>query len=388
MKRILIITEVFPSGLTGTSVKTRNTIEHLLNLGFIIDVCCLHHPDMVLLPLTHRNLKIYVNPWKTYQRRSLVYIFRLLSQIFTFVPYQIKQVYSGEIEKQTSTLIEQNKYTYIFYDGYSILQYLNRKKSSAIYIDDEDFTELYRNRYVFEKNIFKKIFYLTEFWKSGVYEKKKFKYISQIWAISQNTFKRFQNITSAKISVMPTLVPFHKSVWNSLSSDIVFTGTLNWEENVNGLNWFLENCWKEIHNQKPNVLLYISGQLADSNYINYLQSFPNIKYIGYEKDLAKLYSKCALAISPVFINAGIKVKILTYMGYGLPVVALKISTLGLSSLDGILVANNSQEFIDAVIYLLNDKKLRQQLSEEGLNNIKKNHSKTKLKKFLIAVGIS
>ena len=64
---------------------------------------------------------------------------------------------------------------------------------------------------------------------------------------------------------------------------------------------------------------------------------------------------------------------LTYLSYGVPVVALKQATWGMASVDGVNVASE-ETFADKIVELLQDPKLREQLSKKALKNINQNHS--------------
>ena len=57
--KFLFISETYPSGLTGTSVKTRNNILHRLNQGHQGDVICINFDTLVTKELKHENLNIF-----------------------------------------------------------------------------------------------------------------------------------------------------------------------------------------------------------------------------------------------------------------------------------------------------------------------------------------
>lgn len=379
-RKILIISQVYPSGATGTTVKTRNTILHLLRHGCDIDVCCVHNEKMVKNELSARGLRIYYVYTEILTKFTPRHIARALSLVFSPTPFRVEKLKSHKLAILISILTTQHSYDHVLFDGFSTLQYATKRDTRNIYIDDEDITDLLRRRYHEENNIFLKTFFAIEYWKCRWYEKKYLNRVSQIWAISQNSFDRLRTLSQAKNFFMPTLVSLQNNVFQKDSNNIVFTGLLSWAENRNGLIWFLKNHWSSILSEFPKTKLYVTGQLADKNLQTFLLSQNNIIYKGYVPDLATIYKHCALAVAPIQINAGIKVKILTYLSYGLPVVALRQATWGLTEQKGIISANES-DFSLSVIKVLQDSQLRTTLSNEAQENIKNNHSNKILDEF-------
>jgi len=385
-KRLLFITQVYPSGATGTTVKTRNTLSFLLAKGFEIDVCCVHHQAMVKNEFVAKGLRIFTVPKEVVSKVNLKYFLKAAAVVLSPLPFRIKKMYDKRLEILFSVLENNFTYDYVFFDGFSTLQYAKRYQKNYIYIDDEDISDLLAKRGRETTSILLKLFFKLERLKCLNYELKFLPRVSQLWAISPNTHKRLKKLTKAKSILMPTVVPFKQNAYRKQSKDIVFSGLLSWMENVQGLKWFLENHWERILQERPTTKLIITGQLASEELQNYLKDFRNVILKGYVDDLFEVYSKCALAISPILINSGIKVKVLTYLSYGLPVVALSQSTWGMSSSKG-LGATNEESFGRAVVSLLKNDEERHTLASEGISNIKKYHSDQTLENFFHKVGI-
>lgn len=385
--RILLVTEDFPSGLNGTSVKTRNTLIYLLERGFLVDVCCFHFPDFKVHGLKHRGLKVFTATTPRHPRFSPAYLWQWLTAIFSLTPLSLKRLFNPELASRIKNLVQKNQYDAIFYDGYSTLQYLVKQDSAnsakQIYIDDEDFTDLFRQRLILEKSYLIKFFYLTEYLKSLVFESKTLPVVDQIWAISSNTQERLARISSVKTVLMPTVIPAQKNLYRGVGYNLVFTGTLNWRENVEGLTWFLKNHWPQVIKKLPQATLTVIGQGARPKFIEFLKQQKNVIYLGYAPDLSLEYQKTALAISPVLINAGIKVKTLTYLSFGLPVVSSPVAAWGLVATGGVAVAED-HNFGRLVVALLKRPRLRSYLSRQAQQNIKINYGERHLGDFLQA----
>jgi len=384
--RILIVTQMYPSGSTGTSVKTLYTIRFLAKEGFIIDICCPHYHKMVKIPLTISGVTIYPFEKQTTGKFSFAYLLRAWKSLFSWKPFRAAKLYDRVIDTTIQALRTQHRYDYIFFDGFSTIQYTKMLDESHIYIDDEDITDLMWQRTLTTPNYLLRIFYAIEWMKCLLYERIFFRRVKEIWAISPNTKKRLQTLSNAKTSLMPTIVPSHQNVFHNQSKHIIFSGLLSWQENVVGLKWFLANCWDTIHASLPDTHLYITGQMADQDFAQYIKMFPHVTLLGFIPNLTSVYNRCALAIAPIFTNAGIKVKILTYLSFGLPVVANAEATWGMTSTDGIILSEKNQ-FTDSIIHLLADQNLRTSLSKKGKNNMTLHHSEKSLRTFFTQRGI-
>jgi len=95
---------------------------------------------------------------------------------------------------------------------------------------------------------------------------------------------------------------------------------------------------------------------------------PQIICLGYVEDIYSLLKSCDIAIAPMIRGGGTRLKILDYLGAGLPVIATKkgVEGIDLVSGDDALVVNNvDNEFIHALTYLMGDKDERKRIGKNA-----------------------
>ncbi len=384
--KLLFIPETYPSGLTGTSVKTRNTIEYLLAQGHSVDVACIDYSTLTKRELTHNNLRIFSIFREGIRRMRIGLIGRLFALIFSIKPVRVNRMYDSRLQHLIEVLEYSCQYDYVFFDGFSTLQYAQQKKKNYVYIDDEDISDLVYQRMLESRNILMKAFLFSEYLRCLLFEKKTMKNVEQVWAISPNSLKRLKTLSAAKMSLMPTIIPVQKNVFSESAQNIVFAGTLSWSENKVGLQWFITHCWSKVLDACPETKLFILGQQSDESWEKLCQQYKNIELMGYVENLETIFSQSAVAISPVFINSGIKIKVLTYLSYGLPVISSDEATWGMNSTDGIL-CTSKEKFTQNLILLLKNKAMRKKLSLKAQKNISTYHSTQSLDKFFQKVKI-
>jgi len=338
-KRILWITEIYPSGSTGASIKTRNTLLFLARQGFRIDVCTTHYTTMVFKILHHKRIHIYTEQIDGAQNTINSFCKNLLNALIPFSPFSVKSMWNKNVKSCIQRLQSEYAYSSVVYDGYFSLQYAHHFQQNAIFISNEDITNLFKQRFLFHHHVAFRFFSLTEWIKGLLYEKKYIPRVTRIWTINEETKQRFIHLTRKPVTIMPMYIPLQNNVFSVSSRHLVFSGHLGWQENIEGIQWFLGECWPKIQAVYPMMHMYITGQMGDNALIAHFKQYANVHFLGYIPDLAHVYKKCALALAPMYINEGIKVKILTYLSYGLPVVARPESVKGLTQTNGIVTAS-------------------------------------------------
>ena len=88
-------------------------------------------------------------------------------------------------------------------------------------------------------------------------------------------------------------------------------------------------------------------------------------------DLQPWLDGCRLSLAPLRYGAGVKGKVNQAMAHGLPVVATTAAVEGMHLRDGhdVLVADDAQEFADAVLRLYADQALWNRISMHGRDNV-------------------
>ena len=90
----------------------------------------------------------------------------------------------------------------------------------------------------------------------------------------------------------------------------------------------------------------------------------NLKSIGFAEDIYSLLHAADLAIVPVLNGSGTRLKILDYMGTGLPIVSTKKGIEGITAKNGeeaIIVDNVNEGFINAIKHLINNEEERRKI---------------------------
>jgi hypothetical protein len=122
--------------------------------------------------------------------------------------------------------------------------------------------------------------------------------------------------------------------------------------NADGLRWFIAEVLPLVRQSVPWVRVHVTGADPPSDLLELAD--PNLIFEGHVTDLAAFYSRTRVAISPIRFGAGVKVKTVQALQYGVPVVSTSCGVEGINTygLDAISIGETSQEFADRLVVLL------------------------------------
>lgn len=131
-------------------------------------------------------------------------------------------------------------------------------------------------------------------------------------------------------------------------------GSMDWKPNIEGLNWFLEEIWPEIHKSFPNSHFYIAGRDMPEDFFD--RKIPNVHMVGEVEDAKKFITSNSIMIIPLLSGGGIRVKIIEGMALGKAIVSTSIGAEGIHyrDRDNIWIADKTEDFIDALSYFKED----------------------------------
>lgn len=177
-------------------------------------------------------------------------------------------------------------------------------------------------------------------------------------------------IPGTRIEVVPNGVNIDN--FNSIddaeevSNRIIFTGTMDYYPNINAVLYFAQQCWPLIREQVPEATWHIVGKNPSAAIQNLAQS-PGIVVTGTVADVRPYLASAAVAIAPLQIGSGTRLKILEALAMRKAVVTTGIGCEGLSvqSEKHLIIADHPQEFAQTVIKLLKKPELRATLGNAG-----------------------
>lgn len=174
-------------------------------------------------------------------------------------------------------------------------------------------------------------------------------------------------IPGLQLALVPLVreLPASREVAFEDRAGMAFIGNFQHPPNVDAVRYFLEEIWPEIHRQLPEVVFYIVGSYLPGS-LN-IQANEDVVALGYVEDLDAIFGSIRLTVAPLRFGAGLKGKVVTSLGYGVPAVVSSIAAEGMGLVDGeeVLVADGVEAFRDQVLNAYRDQRLWERLAREG-----------------------
>ncbi len=148
--------------------------------------------------------------------------------------------------------------------------------------------------------------------------------------------------------------------------DIFFIGAFAHPPNTDAVLWFCREIFPRILAREPDIRFSVIG--ADPPAQVRALASDAVHILGYVPDVSRFFDGCRLSVAPLRYGAGVKGKVNQSLAHGLPVVATSQASEGMFLRDGesVLVADEPQDFADAVLRLYRDQALWERLSAAGL----------------------
>nr|WP_319571236.1 glycosyltransferase [uncultured Draconibacterium sp.] len=161
-------------------------------------------------------------------------------------------------------------------------------------------------------------------------------------------------------------------------------GSLDWAPNQEGILWFIEKCWYEIHKKYPDLRFYVAGRNAPQWLIQKL-NVEGVVFEGEVTDAYRFMNSKAIMIVPLFSGSGMRIKIIEGMALGKSIVSTSIGAEGIDVADGenILLANDATGFVEVVTGLLEDRDSFERIGRNATLFIQQNFNNLAISKKLI-----
>ncbi len=151
-------------------------------------------------------------------------------------------------------------------------------------------------------------------------------------------------VTAPKTAVRPEQAPMR----------MLFLGDYSHQPNRKAARYLARELLPLLRATHPDIELCLAGDRADAS-IRQLGELPGVRFLGYVEDLAELLASVRCLVSPVFSGRGSRIKVLTALAHGLPVISNELGSRGISAPGTALLRGESlDELCTAVLSLCTD----------------------------------
>lgn len=215
-----------------------------------------------------------------------------------------------------------------------------------------------------QTNPIKRAVFSVEAWKMLRYERAAVRRFHHIIAVSETDRRLMAEMTdNSRITVAPTGVDLAQ--YRAIATDdaaepvVVFLGSMDWEANVDGVEYFCREIWPRIRTAVPTARFRIVGRRPVPR-VRRLAEDPSVEVTGDVPSVITHLREAAVFVVPLRVGGGTRLKIYEAMAAGRAVVSTTIGAEGLDVNDrqDIVLADDPQAFANATSSLLVDREYR------------------------------
>ena len=322
--------------------------------------------------------------------RSLGYVRRLLWR----TPYAVSRFIAPQAQQLIAQWISQKLFDVAVCDFLaSAPNFPQRLETPTALLQHNVETVLWRRRAQTEVNWLDRIVAKIEYAKMARFEPPQLRRFHRVIAVSDADRDAMSAmIDPARISVVPTGVDLSQFRYDPENKSeeglVVFTGSMDWKPNIDGVECFCNEIWPLILARVPRARFRIVGRDPDSRVRNLASD--SVEVTGSVPSVVDHVRKAAVFVVPLRIGGGTRIKIYEAMAMGKAAVSTIIGAEGLDVQDGhdIVIADQPARFADAVCTLLLDREERRRLGKSAAATAAKYDWSVITKRFVEALQLT
>lgn len=213
--------------------------------------------------------------------------------------------------------------------------------------------------------------------KMRLFEKASLARYDRVIAVSERDASIFaREFGCDRVSPIPTGVDLDYFSFSDLQladseqgGQVVFTGSMDWDANINGVQFFLREVWPLILKQRPQSRFEVIGRNPATSLLKLAKETKGVTFTGRVDDVRPHVRSGQVFVIPLRVGGGTRIKTFEAMAMGCPVVSTTLGVEGLDVVDEehLLIRDDPAEFAQAVLSLLDQPELGQAMALAARN---------------------
>jgi polysaccharide biosynthesis protein PslH len=290
------------------------------------------------------------------------------------VPYGVAKYRSGAFRNALDRLLQERRFDAVVCDFLvPVVNLPERLPCPAILFTHNVEAEIWRRHAENARNPLSR-FLLAQQWKRMLrFERAalaRFDLVLAVSAADRETFQRlYPDALRTPAHVVQTGVDTRYFVPQPTAerrAHLVFTGSMDWLPNEDGMQYFVREILPRIRQVEPDATLSIIGR-APTPAVRRLADDAGIEVTGRVDDVRPHIAAGSVYVVPLRIGGGTRLKIFEAMSMGKAVVSTTIGAEGLPVTSGrnIVIADEPARFAQAVVHMIRDVDARRRIEAEA-----------------------
>ena len=229
-------------------------------------------------------------------------------------------------------------------------------------------SDIWQRHVATEHNSARRLLYTIEYRKMLAYERRMVREFDHVIAVSEHDRQLMAAwVDPSRISVVPTgvdLSQYRPEPGAAIDSAlVVFIGAMDWEPNVDAVEFFCTEIWPSVLSDIPNARFRIVGRNPGRRVLKFQSS--SVEVTGRVSSVIDHLRSAAAVVVPLRIGGGTRLKIYEAMACGKAIVSTLVGAEGLDVHNGkdILLVDNARAFTEALLMVLKNADIRRRYEQ-------------------------
>ena len=330
-----------------------------------------------LAPIFH---KVVTHPLRVSTGRGFGEAIGYLASFFSPLPYSFSKYCRPEVTSHLREVLTTGQYDIILCDFVNAAPVVPFDLGIPVVIFTHNVEAMiWRRHWEVTVNPVWKFVFKREYAKMRTAEMDYLRRSTHVLTVSDTDTAFFaKDLSPAKITTIPTGVDidYFQPTDGEEPDSLVFTGSMDWMPNEDGILYFVNAILPLIRKQRPNVKLWVVGRRPGKKIQALAESDPGIVVTGRVEDIRPFIAKGAVYIVPLRVGGGTRLKIFEAMAMGKAVISTTIGAEGLPVTNGsdIVLADEPNFFADEVCRLLDSPRERKRIGDAARRIVEEKYS--------------
>jgi glycosyltransferase involved in cell wall biosynthesis len=311
-------------------------------------------PDLGRLTELCRSVEVVSHPF-TFGRHPIRQLAVAAASTVSHQPYRLRKFDSRRLSATIERLRASRPYAFIHHDQFGVAPYRSADLPSTFTHQNVE-SEIYRLGASQARDPLRRIWLAREQQKLAAAERSILGGFDEVFVLAAEDAALLADLGVTRTSVLPMPAPpLATPRTPPLEPTILSLGSMSWFGVTKGLLWFAAEVLPLVRAAVPGVRWRIVGAHPNRR-IRQLADQPGIEVLGHVTDLSPIVESTRLAIVPLSVAGGIRMKLLDFMAWRIPSVATSLASRGLAFEDGqgTWRRDDPAGFAEAVVRLLAD----------------------------------
>lgn len=329
--------------------------------------------DKVISNESFQQLENFCTQIHLYRLSKWMIAVQLFISFFLNRPFQVGYFYDPRIKRKISNELIKLQPDHIYCQLIRVSEYVKNYHSCPKTLDYMDALSKGMERRILKSNFFMRWLIRSESQRLSQYERIIFSYFEFKTIISEQDRELIMHPERNKIVCIPNGIDKEafQPMKQKATYDLVFVGNMSYAPNIEAVEFI-----NELLIIKPDLTCLIAGADTGVAVRKIAEKNKQITLLGWVDDIRNAYCNGKYFIAPMMIGTGMQNKLLEAMTLGIPCITTSLANNAIKAkhMESVLVADNHDEFINAIDFLRLNPEKANEIGQKGQIFINENYS--------------